>query len=224
MLTSRFYIEGFGTGAYTKLDSLAYQGLVDSINQSRLPYVLPRYEYSYFGEPDALGGRLSFDTTDFNVVREIGTNTQRVGGTLNWQRPFRGALGEVYGLTLQTVAAAYTATSLDQNPNYYTRGSTEAVRAHPQVALKMRWPFVRDGGDLGTQLIEPIAQIIVAPNTSGNRNQRIPNEDSLDFEFTDQNLFALNRFPGIDRLEGGTAAPMWRCTPTGPSAAPRSTA
>jgi LPS-assembly protein len=208
VLTSRLYIEGFGTGAYTKLDSLAYQGLVSSITQSRLPYVLPRYEYSYFGEPDALGGRLSFDTTNFNVVREIGTNTQRAGGTLNWQRPFRGALGEVYNLTAQTVAAAYSATSLDQNPNYYTRGSTEAVRVHPQIALNMRWPFVRDGGSFGTQLIEPIAQIIVAPYTSGNRNQRIPNEDSLDFEFTDQNLFALNRYPGIDRLEGGPRAAL----------------
>ena len=34
----------------------------------------------------------------------------------------------------------------------------------------------------------------------------MPNEDSLDFEFTDANLFALNRFPGIDRFEGGLRA------------------
>ena len=31
----------------------------------------------------------------------------------------------------------------------------------------------------------------------------IPNEDSLDFEFTDQNLFSINKFPGIDQQEGG---------------------
>ena len=34
--------------------------------------------------------------------------------------------------------------------------------------------------------------------------QRVPNEDSIDFEFTDANLFALNRFTGRDRQEGGS--------------------
>ncbi len=204
VLTSRVFVEGFGTGAYTQLDSIAYQGLVASVQQNRLPYVLPRYQYSFFGEPDALGGRLSFDTQNFNVLRQIGTNTQRAAAVLNWERPFTGAFGEVYGLTLQSVTAAYSATSLDQNPNYATAGSAEAARVHPQVALDVRWPLVRDGW--GSQLIEPRAQIIAGPNTGSGRNQRIPNEDSLDFEFTDQNLFSLNRFPGIDRLEGGVRA------------------
>ncbi len=206
VLTSRIYLEGFGTGAYTRLDSIAYQGLVDSIKQSRLPYVLPRYQYSYFGEPDALGGRLSFETQNFNVIRQIGTNTQRAAAVLNWQRPFAGAFGEVYGLTLQNVAAGYTATSLNQNPNYAPYNSSETVRDHPQVAVEVRWPLVRNGGRLGTQLIEPIAQFVAGPRTGGQRTQRVPNEDSLDFEFTDQNLFSLNKFPGIDRLEGGLRA------------------
>jgi len=207
VLTSRLYLESFGTGAYTKVDSIAYQGLVDSIKQARLPYVLPRYQYSFFGEPDALGGRLSFETVDFNVIRQIGTNTQRAGAVLNWQRPFAGAFGEVYGLTLQNVAAGYTATSLNQNPNYARVGSAETARDHPQAAIEVRWPLVRDGGALGTQTIEPIAQFVAGPNTGGGqRTLRIPNEDSLDFEFTDQNLFSLNKYPGIDRLEGGLRA------------------
>ena len=206
VLATRIYLEGFGTGAYTKLDALAYQGLVASIKQSRLPYVLPRYEYSFTGQPDRLGGHLSFDTVDFNVTRAVGTNTQRAGGTLNWQRPFEGALGERYGLTLQAVAAGYTATSLSQNPNYFDHGSTQVARAHPQVAIDVHWPFLRDGGGSGTQVIEPIAQIVAGPRTGQLRRANIPNEDSLDFEFTDQNLFTLNRFPGIDRLEGGIRA------------------
>ena len=206
ILTSRIFIEGFGTGAYTKLDAQAFQGLVASIKQSHLPYVLPRYEYSYFNEIDPLGGRLSFDTTSFNIIRSVGTNTQRVGGTLNWERPFQGALGEVYGLTLQTIAAGYSATGLNENPNFYSSPSTETARAQPQVALKLNWPFVRDGGITGTQLVEPIIQVIAAPNAPNYRPSRIPNEDSLDFEFTDQNLFSLNRYPGIDRVEGGTRA------------------
>ena len=206
VLTSRIYVEGFGTGAYTKLDANAYQGLVDSIRQSRLPYVLPRYEYSYFGEPDSLGGHVSFDTTNFNVLRQVGTNTQRLGGTLSWQRPATGLLGERYDVTGQVIAAGYAATSLSQYPNYAQSGSTETARAQPQVAVKVNWPFVRDAGRFGTQTIEPIAQVIAAPDVPSYRNRRIPNEDSLDFEFTDQNLFQLNRYPGIDRVEGGVRA------------------
>ena len=45
------------------------------------------------------------------------------------------------------------------------------------------------------------------PRTPGSfLNRNLPNEDSLDFEFTDANLFAINRFPGIDRFEGGVRA------------------
>jgi len=73
--------------------------------------------------------------------------------------------------------------------------------------VQMHWPFMRDAGTWGTQIIEPIAQIIGSPNGSGyNRQTRVPNEDSLDYEFTDANLFSLNHFPGIDRLEGGPRA------------------
>lgn len=204
VLASRIYAEGFGVGAYSRIDALAYQGLTTSIKQSRLPYVLPRYEYSFFGEPDMLGGRFTFTSQNFNVMREQGTNTQRLAARLDWERPFTGNFGDVYNLVLRTDTAGYIAQHLDQNPNYSPINTAETAFAQPQIALKARLPLVRDAGALGTQLIEPIAQIIAAPNTGGYRQKLRPNEDSLDFEFTDQNLFSLNRYPGLDRQEGGT--------------------
>ena len=202
VLSSSAFVEGFGVGAYTKLDVKAYQGTATTINQSKLPYVLPHYEYTFFGEPDALGGRLRVETQDFNVIREIGTNTQRAAVSLNWDRPFTGGLGEQYKLTLHTDAAAYTATSLDQQPSYGTAGSTETARAQPTVAVEFRWPFMRAAGS-GSQVIEPIVQVLGSPNAGRFLRSNIPNEDSLDLEFTDANLFAINKFPGIDRVEGG---------------------
>ncbi len=65
---------------------------------------------------------------------------------------------------------------------------------------------MRDSGAWGTQLIEPIAQIVVGPQTGDSQNSKYPNEDSLDLEFSDANLFGFNRFPGVDRLDGGTRA------------------
>ena len=112
----------------------------------------------------------------------------------------------MYDLQLRTDAAGYVAHHLNQTPNFSSVNSAETARAQPTVSLMMRWPLLRDGGSTGTQVIEPIVQLIAAPNTGGSRNQRIPNEDSLDFEFTDSNLFALNRFTGLDRQEGGLRA------------------
>lgn len=201
VLTSQVYLEGFGVGSYARLDARAYQGLTTSVINSNLPYVLPRYEYSFFGEPDALGGRLSIDTSAFNVYRDVGTKTQRGALSATWQRPFTGTLGELYEVAVHVDSAAYNAVNLNQQPNFASDRDSTLARAQPQVALNFRWPFMRAGG--GTQIIEPIAQVIAGPQTGSSRNQDIPNEDSLDFEFSDANLFAWNRYPGIDRLEGG---------------------
>ncbi len=84
--------------------------------------------------------------------------------------------------------------------------SNTTARALPQVAGDFRWPFLRNSGSWGSQVLEPRVQLVVAPNAGNSQLNKIPNEDSLDLEFTDANLFGFNRFPGIDRLEGGTRA------------------
>ena len=179
--------------------------------------MLPRFEYSYMGQIDPLGGRLSLDTQNFNVLRDQGTNTQRASLTLNWEPPFTGMLGDLWKFTLHGDAAFYNATKLNEQPNFSTLASNTTARALPQVAVDFRWPFMRNSGDWGTQLIEPQVQLIVAPN-AGNSQFNRSNEDSLDLEFTDANLFGFNRFPGIDRLEGGVE-PTWPCTAHGSSTA-----
>ena len=204
VLTSQVYLEGFGDGAYSRLDARAYQALNVSVTQNLLPTVLPRYEYSFFGKPDPLGGRFSLDFSAFNVLRDVGTNTQRVAARMNWERPFTGALGDLWKLILHVDTAAYVANQFDQQPNFAPESSTETARALPTAGVKLNWPFVRDAGSLGTQLIEPIAQILVSPNVGASQNLKYPNEDSLGFDFSDANLFAINRFNGLDRLEGGT--------------------
>jgi LPS-assembly protein len=206
VLTSQFYVEGFGEGSYARLDAKLYQGLNGAITASHLPVVLPRYEYSFVGTPDSLGGRLSVATNLFNVIRTSGTNTRRGALTLEYEHPFVGLLGDQWKITLHGDAEAYNATQFEQLPNYGSMRNLDAARALPQMAVDVRWPFARDSGAWGTQLIEPIAQIVVAPQTGDSQLRRYPNEDSLDFEFTDANLFGFNRFTGTDRLEGGVRA------------------
>ncbi len=217
VLTSQVWLEGFGQGSYTRLDARAYQSIVNLSSVSvigRTPYVLPRYEYSYFGEPDSLGGRFSLEAGAFNVVREDGTSTQRGRLSLDWQRPFEGQFGDLWKLTFHADSAAYNAAGLNLAPSWGASNSTQVAQAMPTAALEVHLPLVRDAGSWGTQTVEPIAQVITAPN--GSKYGRttlangttvstslVPNEDSLDQELTDANLFTLNRFPGVDRLEGG---------------------
>jgi LPS-assembly protein len=209
ILISQFYIEGFGQGSYTRLDSKFYQALNAAINSSALPTVLPRYEYTYFGQPDSLGGRFSLSTGAFNVIRSTGTDTRRASLTMEYERPFSGLLGDQWKITLHGDAAAYDASNtggIGGIPNFSNQNSIDTARALPQAAVDFRWPFARDSGAWGTQIIEPIAQVIVAPEAGDSQIRRVPNEDSLDFEFTDANLFGFNRFTGIDRLDGGVRA------------------
>jgi LPS-assembly protein len=204
VLSSQLYAEGFGEGSYARFDTRFYQGLTSTVIDSKLPVVLPRYEYSYFGRTDPLGGRLSIDTGMFNVVRASGTNTRRADLVMNWDRPFQGPVGDLWTLTLHNTAVAYDASNFNEQPNYGTTANVDNARDLPQVALKGRWPLLRDGGAWGSQLIEPIVQVVGAPIVGNSQFNLYPNEDSLDLEFTDANLFSLNRFPGIDRLEGGS--------------------
>ncbi len=206
ILGSQFYLEGFGDGSYARLDSRFYQGLTSALNSTSLPVVLPRYEYSYVGTPDSIGGRFSVSTSDFNVIRSVGTNTRRASLTTEYEVPFSGLLGDQWKVTLHGDAAAYDASRLDQFPVYSATHSSDTARALPQLGIDVHWPFARDSGAWGTQVIEPIVQVILAPQTGDSQLTRYPNEDSLDFEFTDANLFGFNRFPGIDRLEGGSRA------------------
>ena len=205
VLSSQLYAEGFGQGAYAKLSALSYQGLNSTVTNSQLPYVLPRYQYDYFGLRDAWGGRLSVDTDDFNVVRRLGANDQRGGLSAQWLRPGIGADGDVWSLTARVDSIAYNGFDLNQQPDYAPVSNATTARVQPTVALKMSWPLVRISRT-GSLLIEPIAQLIAAPNTGSSTYAKVPNEDSLVPEFTDATLFSLNRFNGIDRQEGGLRA------------------
>jgi LPS-assembly protein len=219
LLTSQVYAEGFGQGSYARIDSRAYQGLTSDIVSEQLPYVLPRYEYSYFGPPDALGGRLSLDTQDFNILRDQGTNTRRASLSVDWERPFQGAYGDLWNVIFHADGAVYSSNQLNAQPSFGPVNAASTAQGLPTAAVNLHWPFVRNAGAWGSQVIEPIAQAAISPYppgydivtaADGTRyvNSLVPNEDSLTPELTDSNLFSLNHFSGIDRLEGGPRAAL----------------
>ncbi len=206
VLGSDVYAEGFGVGSYAKVSINTFQGLNSSIRQSELPYVLPLTEYSFVSEPDIYGGRVSFDARSFNVLRIVGSNDQQFQGQVAWNRSFAGPLGDRWLFTALAAGAAYNGTVLAGEPNYASEQSTRGFIGQVQLALRLNWPFMRDAGDYGTQVLEPIVQVIAAPQSGNSTHDNLVNEDALDYEFTDATLFQLNRFQGYDRYDGGLRA------------------
>ena len=203
-LTSNVYIEGFSPGAYARLDAQTYQGLVASVSQSELPIVAPYGQYHFVSGQDELGGQFRIDASVFNVFRHVGTSTRRAAIIPGYSIPFMLPHGITGRVRMELIAAGYDATRLYQQPNYGAEDGSSTARAQPYGAVYLSWPFIRPAGQYGSQLIEPEVQLVASPNIGISQNARIPNEDSLDLEFSDANLFDFNRYPGIDRLEGGT--------------------
>ncbi|WP_179380533.1 LPS-assembly protein LptD [Jannaschia marina] len=73
------------------------------------------------------------------------------------------------------------------------------VRAVPYAGLEVRLPLAKAGAGGVRHVIEPVAQVIFAPND----RRPTPNEDSLTPEFDEGNLFSISRFAGRDTRELG---------------------
>lgn len=196
-LTTRPFAEGFWGNNYALVDAASYQGLSVVDSTTGMPQVLPRMLFDHTGPLDSWGGRLSFDMGGFSVFRNPGTDTQRMGGRVGWTGEMADAIGSrwTYGARLESYAYNFSDFPSGNDPS--SRG-TDTV-AMPQVFGMWRMPLFRNYGTT-THLVEPIVQVIAAPNAASNHH---PNEDSLDLEFTDANLFSLNRYPGRDMLESG---------------------
>ncbi len=200
-LTTSGFVEGFRGRNYAKLSALSFQGLRATDDPGQTPLILPFAEYNFVGSPGIRGGRINFDASLLSLTRDEGTDSNRLSLRTGWHLPHTTPSGEIYdlSLTLQTdIYSADEVANAGEAPGTNFSGVTG--RFFPQFMFKWRYPLIRQEEKF-TQLIEPVAAIVLAPN--GNNPAKIPNEDSRDVEFDDTNLFSPNRFTGVDRVEGG---------------------
>ncbi len=204
-LTSDLFIEGFRDRNYIAASTYAFQGLEVEDDPGTTPYVAPLLQYSVTVAPERLPGRLYFDASAVSLYREDGFDSRRLSTHGSWQLPFFGPAGDIYTLTTKLDLDLYWLNGFSE-PGQAAGSPSDSgleARLHPLMALEWRFPFVRRDGSV-RQVIEPVAQFILAPY--GGNPKEIPNEDSRSLEFDDTNLFSLNRFPGHDRVESGPRA------------------
>ena len=204
VLTSNAFLEGFwGIEGYARFDSRLYQSVINRTGTGQIPFVLPFGYAEWVFPTDRAGGRFSLDTQAYSLLRDAGTDSRRVGTRLGYELPMMGSQGQIWTLRGRADLLAGHVVGLDQPPFNGPSGADNSwVSGNVRAAVDWRWPLMRPAGEWGAQVIEPRVQVVTGPATG--LQSTIPAEDSLDLEFTDANLFALNRFPGRDRQEGGT--------------------
>ena len=191
-----------------------FGGLLATDTTAATSDALPSADYHYVAGTPVLGGEFSFDANALalsrgSVAQEI-RNTQaaansnsRLIAQANWRSqiidsfgqvftPFASARGDVYSMTGQSDPTAPTVT-FDQT----------VTRATGTVGLQYQFPFVAHAS-WGSQVLEPIAQVLYRPDTVEQGS--IPNEDAQSLVFDDTLLFDLDKFSGYDRIETGTRA------------------
>jgi LPS-assembly protein len=150
------------------------------------------------------------------ILQGIAGNYARASEQVSWQKKYVDPIGEEW-TPFVFARLDGESTDLDTSSQFsygsstvYNSGQTNffngassgsAARAMPGVGLEYRYPFVSTSF-LGTQTIEPIAQLIVRPNEVVPKLQ--PNEDAQSLVFDETNLFAWDKYSGYDRIEGGT--------------------
>ena len=198
-LTSRAYVERFGSRTYAAGQGIYFQGLRDEDVQEEIPLVLPKVDYNFVSEPGKAGAFTTLDANFQALGRDTGTSSQRLSLSGGWHLPYFSSIGTVTTLSANLQTDLYNVDEVTVPSGDTETGLTG--RIFPQLIGEWRYPLIRRGESSG-MLIEPIAALVLAPN--GGNPDRIPNEDSLAVEFDETNLFSPNRFPGKDRVEGGS--------------------
>ncbi len=109
-------------------------------------------------------------------------------------QPFVRGRGDLYSISNSTVY------DFSSGAPAARQGKGAVARGLPTIGANLSWPFVRQFG-ASSLVLEPLAQIVVAPLQRLDRN--IPNEDSVSFEYDTTNLFSVDRFAGYDLVESG---------------------
>lgn len=202
---SQLFAERFEGRSYFGAHSFAYQILTDEISEKRQPFVLPLLEFSHKGEPLWQGAYPTLDASLLSILRRSGREVGRISVTPGITLPAIGQFGEVYNFRAGVQMDGYWTQGHEPGSNSPDpddpRDDITTGRIFPFAALEMRYPWLIQGGGV-QQTVEPVVQFVASPR--GGNHRRIPNEDSIDLTFDDTNLFSINRFPGLDRIDSGS--------------------
>jgi LPS-assembly protein len=220
-LRSTVDLEHISQDSYFSFAGWAVQAIGVNDIPSQQPFALPAIDYRRRFDMPGLGGKLEIEANSLALTRTDGQDTQRALARAQWDLHTITAGGQEVTLTALVRGDVYHSSDNDlaENTTYEGLPGWQA-RGIATAAADVKWPLI--GQALGgTQVLTPEVQIVATPHV---RNLAIPNEDSRAVELEDDNIFALNRYPGFDRVEDGLRItygfdwrldrPNWRASAT----------
>jgi LPS-assembly protein len=199
-IRSTVMAERIDESSYLSISGWATQALLVATPQGQVPLALPLIDYRRRIADRVLGGTIELQANSLAITRSSGQDTQRAFARAQWDLRRITAWGQEVTLTAMARGDVYHSDDNELNPTLSYRGNTGwQGRGVALGAIDVKWPLI--GNFLsGTQVLTPRVQLVAAPQV---RNLAIPNEDARAIDLEDSNLFALNRFPGYDRVEDG---------------------
>lgn len=220
-LRSLVDVERIDRDSYFSFAGYATQTMQAGRDQGLIPVAFPVIDYRRRFDGPVLGGKIETQVNTLGITRSDGQDTQRAFGSAQWTLRRITGLGQELTLTGLARGDVYHSDENAKTSTVMYRGDLGwETRGVALAAVDVKWPLV---GALfgGTQVLTPRVQLVASPTI---RNLQVPNEDSRAIELETGNLFALNRFPGYDRVEDGVRftygfdwqfeAPRWRIRTT----------
>ncbi|PLS20334.1 LPS-assembly protein LptD [Neptunicoccus cionae] len=194
-------LTSFVTLRRTRKDSFAsvsasyIQSLRTNEIDQEIPLVFPEiYGRKTWRDP-WFGGKLALTAQSVTLLREDDSRFARAGLVAEWSNDWYLR----NGLIVSAYAGVAASTYLTENITGFNDGTlSETI---PTAAVDLRYPLSRQNGSV-THVIEPRVQLVWSPKDA----RANPNEDSVQLNFEETNLFSYNRFPGFDDSERGLRA------------------
>ncbi len=199
-LRSSFDLQRLGESSYFSFAGWATQTMRAGDRQGLIPVALPVIDWRRRMTESFTGGRIELQANTLAITRTSGQDTQRAFASAQWNLTRLTPWGQQVGLTALTRGDVYHSSgNLLTSTASYSGDPGWQTRALATAAVDVKWPLT---GPLfsGTQVLTPRVQVVASPTI---RNLSVPNEDARAIDLEDSNLFALNRFPGYDRVEDG---------------------
>lgn len=202
-VVSQGYLIGQSDRNYFDMRVMHLKGLQTTDDNDTQPLVHPVVDYNYLFADPIFGGELGFDANVLSLSRQDGVDTSRVVTDVHWRRTFTDAVGQRITPFFDFRGDIYQVNDLVDPISLTPKGSETVLRGQASVGLEYSYPFI-SAHSWGSQVIEPVAQLIARPNETDRRD--LANEDAQSLVFDDTLLFDRDKFSGFDRVEGGTRA------------------
>ena len=195
-LLSQLYLTGNDEKYYADLVAFGIQGLREDDDDDLLPIGAP----VFFAERLLDLGAYGLASAEFSgtfLHRANGDSNQRLTTAFDWTRKTVLPGGIVVEPFIEGRADSYDIQSTQNRTTNFTR-------AVGTIGSRLEFPLVRRNRH-STTFLKPFAMF--SYGTSNPNNSRIPNEDTILYEFDESFLLEANAFANYDIYEGdGTAA------------------